>query len=93
VATGVGVFIALAPMQVLLVLVVFAIVVAISRYISLGSIIGTAAFPLLVYLMKHPPMPIVWGAAIGALVIIVMHRGNIGRLMKGTENKVGSKKK
>ena len=93
VATGVGVFIALAPMQVVLVLLVFAIVVAISRYISLGSIVGTAAFPLLVYLMQHPPMPIVWGAAAGALLIIVMHHGNIGRLLKGTENKVGSKKK
>ena len=92
VATGVGVFIALAPKQVVLVLILFAIVVAISRYISLGSIIGTAAFPLLVYFMKHPPMPIVLGAAGSALIIIAMHHGNIGRLIAGTENKVGKKK-
>ena len=46
VATGVGVFLALAPLQVALVLVIFAIVVAIWRYISLGSIVATAAFPL-----------------------------------------------
>jgi len=92
VATGVGVFIALAPLQVALVLVIFAVVVAIWRYVSLGSIIATAAFPLLVYSMKHPPLPIVLGAAGGALTIIAMHHANIGRLIRGTENKIGNKK-
>jgi glycerol-3-phosphate acyltransferase PlsY len=75
-----------------LVLLVFAIVVAIWRYISLGSIAGTAAFPLLVYLMKHPPLPIVLGAAGSALIIIAMHHANIGRLLVGTESKVGGRK-
>ncbi len=92
VATGVGVFIALAPLQVAIVLGIFAVIVAVSRYISLGSIVGTAAFPILVYLMKHPPLPIVVGAAGGALIIISMHHANIGRLIAGTENKVGKKK-
>jgi acyl phosphate:glycerol-3-phosphate acyltransferase len=92
VATGVGVFIALAPVQVALVLIIFAIVVAIWRYISLGSIVATAAFPLVVYLMKRPPLPIVLGAAGGAIIIIAMHHANIGRLMNGTESKVGQKK-
>jgi glycerol-3-phosphate acyltransferase PlsY len=92
VATGVGVFIALAPLQVGVVLVIFAILVAIWRYISLGSIFATAAFPLVVYFMKHPPLPIVLGAAGGALIIIAMHHANIRRLMNGTENKVGKKK-
>ena len=87
-----GVFIALAPVQVALVLLIFAIIVAIWRYISLGSIVATAAFPLLVYLMKHPPLPIVLGAAGGALIIIAMHHANIRRLLRGTENKVGKKK-
>src|SRR5271157_2943356 len=92
VATGVGVFLALAPLQVALALVIFAIVVAIWRYISLGSIVATAAFPLLVYFMKHPPLPIVLGAAVSALIIIAMHHANIRRLLSGTENKVGKKK-
>jgi len=92
VATGVGVFLALAPLQVALVLVIFAIVVAIWRYISLGSIVATAAFPLLVYFMKHPPLPIVLGAAGSALIIIAMHHANIQRLIRGTESKVGKKK-
>jgi glycerol-3-phosphate acyltransferase PlsY len=92
VATGVGVFLALAPLQVALALAIFAIVVAIWRYISLGSIVATAAFPLLVYFMKHPPLPIVLGAAGGAVIIIAMHHANIGRLLAGTESKVGKKK-
>jgi acyl phosphate:glycerol-3-phosphate acyltransferase len=92
VATGVGVFLALAPVQVALVLVIFVLVVAIWRYISLGSIIATAAFPLIVYAMKHPPLPIVLGAAGSALIIIGMHHANIRRLLAGTESKVGRKK-
>ncbi len=92
VATGVGVFIALAPIQVGLVLVIFAIIVAIWRYISLGSIIATAAFPVLVHFMKHAPLPITLGAAGAAAVIIVRHHANIRRLVTGTENRVGKKK-
>jgi glycerol-3-phosphate acyltransferase PlsY len=94
VATGVGVFIALAPLQVVLAVVGFAAVVAISRYISLGSIIGTAAFPVLVYYTKHPrpPLAIVLGAAGGAIIIIARHHANIGRLLSGTESKVGREK-
>jgi glycerol-3-phosphate acyltransferase PlsY len=92
VATGVGVFLALAPVQVALVLVIFAVVVAIWRYISLGSIIATAAFPFLVHFMQHAPLPIVLGAAGGAAVIIARHHANIRRLLNGTENRLGKKK-
>jgi glycerol-3-phosphate acyltransferase PlsY len=91
VATGVGVFIALAPSQVALVLVIFAVVVGIWRYISLGSIVATAAFPLLVHFMKHPPLPIVLGAAGGAAVIIARHHANIRRLLSGMEHRLGKK--
>ncbi len=92
VATGVGVFLALAPLQVAVVLVIFAIIVAIWRYVSLGSVVATAAFPFLVYFMKHAPLPIVLGAAGSALVIISMHHANIGRLLAGRESKLGRKK-
>ena len=92
VATGVGVFIALAPWQVVLVLVIFAVVVAIWRYISLGSIVATAAFPVLVYLMRHPPFQVTLGAAAAAAIIIARHHANIARLLKGTENKLGRRK-
>jgi glycerol-3-phosphate acyltransferase PlsY len=92
VATGVGVFIVLAPVQVALVLVIFALVVAIWRYISLGSIVATAAFPILVYFMKHPHRAIVLGAAGSAIIIIARHHANIRRLLSGTESKVGKQK-
>jgi glycerol-3-phosphate acyltransferase PlsY len=92
VATGVGVFIALAPVQVGLVLVIFAFIVAIWRYISLGSIIATAAFPVLVHFMKHAPLPITLGAAGAAAIIIARHHANIGRLLSGTENRLGQRR-
>jgi glycerol-3-phosphate acyltransferase PlsY len=92
VATGVGVFIAVAPGQVVLVLAIFAVMVAIWRYVSLGSIVATAAFPVLVHLMKHPPTQVVLGAAGAAVIIIARHHANIARLLRGTENKLGQRK-
>ena len=92
VATGVGVFIALAPIPVALVLVIFAVVVGTWRYVSLGSIVATTAFPVLVYCLRHPPWPIVLGAAGGAALIIAKHHTNIRRLLNGTENRIGKKK-
>jgi glycerol-3-phosphate acyltransferase PlsY len=92
VATGVGVFVALAPLQLVLVLIIFAVVVAIWRYVSLGSTIAAAAFPILVYFLKQPPLPIVVGATVGAAIIIAQHHSNLCRLLKGTENRLGKKK-
>jgi glycerol-3-phosphate acyltransferase PlsY len=94
VATGVGVFIALAPIQVGLALAIFAAMVVIWRYVSLASITATAAFPVLLYFLKEPapPLPIVLGAAAAAAVIIAKHHGNIRRLLSGTENRLGKKK-
>jgi glycerol-3-phosphate acyltransferase PlsY len=95
VATGAGAFIALAPKAVLVVLAIFIVIVAIFRYVSLGSIIATAMFPVAVYFFTeygHYPtaMTVI---ALCALLIIVRHHQNIGRLLKGTENKLGAKAK
>jgi glycerol-3-phosphate acyltransferase PlsY len=94
VATGVGVFIALAPFQVGMALVIFAVVVAIWRQVSLGSITAAAAFPALLYFLREPPppLPIVLGAATGAAIIIAKHHSNIRRLLSGTEARLGKKK-
>ena len=91
VATGVGVFAAVAPIPMALALVFFAVLVGIWRYISLGSIVATASFPVLVYLVNKPPTPIVIGAACAAALIIVSHRANIRRLLTRTEKKLGEK--
>jgi glycerol-3-phosphate acyltransferase PlsY len=92
VATAAGIYMVLAPPAIGLALVIFAVIVGIWRYISLGSVIATASFPALVYYLQRPPWQIVLASALGAALIILRHRANISRLLKGTENRVGRKK-
>jgi glycerol-3-phosphate acyltransferase PlsY len=89
VATGVGVYLAILPKAVGAVLVIFVLVVLLSRYISLGSIIATLAFPVVAYWMGRNflSFPVILGAFLGSLLIVVMHYQNILRLASGTENK------
>jgi glycerol-3-phosphate acyltransferase PlsY len=94
VATGLGVFLALAPKAVLIVLVFFLIIVGITRYVSLGSIVAAAVFPFAFYYL-HPqhgtPLIMTMISAV-SLLIIWKHRENIRRLVAGSENKLGTKK-
>ncbi len=93
VATGVGAFLALAPIAVLCAALVFISIVVFTRYISLGSITATAAFPLCVWLLNdyikfaNDFAPTMMAAVLGGALIISMHRANIARLLHGTENK------
>jgi len=66
----------------------------VSRYVSLGSIVATAAFPVLAWLLyREKEAPVVFlAAAIAAFMIIAKHHQNIRRLLNGTESKFGSKK-
>jgi len=90
VATGVGVFLALAPLPMAFVMVIFLVVLATWRYVSLGSIIAAAAFPGLVYLLNRAPTKTIVLGAVGAAVLIIgSHHANIRRLLHGTENKIG----
>ncbi|MFP5263999.1 MAG: glycerol-3-phosphate 1-O-acyltransferase PlsY [Blastocatellia bacterium] len=97
VATGVGVYLALAPASVLTTLVLWGVVVYLTRYVSLGSIIGTAAVPLwtwLYYGLLWPNehlMAMIVVAVVGCALIVAKHHENISRLMSGTENKLGVK--
>jgi len=94
VATGVGVFLALAPAAVGLVLVLFLVIVWFSRYVSLGSIVATAAFPVLAWLLyRNSKAPVIFLAALFAdVMIIAKHHQNIRRLLAGTEHRLGEKK-
>jgi glycerol-3-phosphate acyltransferase PlsY len=88
VATGVGAFAAIAPRAVLLSLLLFVIVVAITRYVSLGSIAGAAAFPIVAYWL-NPPMRnafIMSLVGLTSILIILRHKDNIRRLLAGNEN-------
>jgi glycerol-3-phosphate acyltransferase PlsY len=89
VATGVGAFVALAPKAVLIVLVIFVAIVAAFRYISLGSIVATAAFPIFAWLLyRYQASPAVLAAmVVASALIIAKHRENIRRLLAGTEHR------
>jgi len=85
-ATSVGAFAFLTPLPLLAAVVVFVIAVAATRYISLGSILGAATFPLAVFLIQHPPAPVVIAAVLGAVFVVWRHKANIARLRAGAEN-------
>jgi glycerol-3-phosphate acyltransferase PlsY len=89
VATGVGAFIALAPKAVLIALVIFVAIVAAFRYISLGSIVATAAFPIFAWLLyRYQASPAVFAAmVVASALIIAKHHENIRRLLAGTEHR------
>jgi len=93
VATGLGSFVVIAPKVVLVAAGIFIAVVVLFRYVSLGSIIAVASFPLLVYEMRaygNVPMALAFMTAT-SLLIIARHQQNIRRLLNGTENRVGAK--
>jgi len=86
VASFIGAFLYLAPAPLLACLIVFVIVVAATRYISLGSILAAGLFPLGVYLILHPPAALLLAALFSGAFIVYRHRGNIERLRAGTEH-------
>lgn len=86
VASFIGAFLYLTPVPLLSVLLLFVIVVAATRYISLGSILAAGLFPFGVWLILHPAWPVVVAAAIAGAFIIWRHRANIVRIRAGTEN-------
>lgn len=86
VASFVGAFFYLAPLPLAATAIVFAVTVAATRYISLGSILGAGTFWLGVYLIQHPPPPVLLAAILGGAFLIWRHRSNIDRLRAGTEN-------
>jgi acyl phosphate:glycerol-3-phosphate acyltransferase len=89
VATGAGVFLPICWQAVLGALIVWLVVLAFWRYVSLASISAAASLPLLVYLLyapgHAPPESISAGASFAMLLIIARHRSNIIRLLRGTE--------
>ncbi|HUB53243.1 MAG TPA: glycerol-3-phosphate 1-O-acyltransferase PlsY [Terracidiphilus sp.] len=95
VATGFGVFLVAAPWAALAAIGVFALILAITRFVSLGSIVGAACFPAFAWFMTHGERPAFFIAVqcAVALLIIIKHRQNIGRLMSGTESRFGAGKK
>jgi glycerol-3-phosphate acyltransferase PlsY len=93
--TAAGILFALAPWATLFTLIVFAVVVFSTRYVSLASMTAAVAFPAIVAIRTygfgtdHHPSLLIFGIII-ALAIVVAHQSNIRRLLRGNENRVGS---
>jgi acyl phosphate:glycerol-3-phosphate acyltransferase len=90
VATACGAFAILTPLAVPPALAIFACVVWLTQYISLGSVIASMALPPLVYALGSPA-PSVVAAAAAAAIIIFRHRSNVLRVWAGTERRLGAR--
>lgn len=87
VATSAGVFLALAPKALGIALLVFVTCVFFTKYISLGSILASLAFPISCYLLDPTNYALLGLGLVFFLFITYKHRENINRLLKGKENK------
>ena len=74
-------------------LLIFVLIVAITKYVSLGSIIVSLVFFVWIFFVHDATLHMALIAAAFPVSVIIMHRSNIVRLLNGTENKIGSKKK
>ncbi|HUS05781.1 MAG TPA: glycerol-3-phosphate 1-O-acyltransferase PlsY [Bryobacteraceae bacterium] len=86
VASFVGAFAYLTPLPLAATAILFIAAVAVTRYISLGSILGAACFPLAVFLISHPPAAVLGASLLASAFIIWRHRSNIERIRAGNEN-------
>ena len=97
VATAAGVSLALSPLAFLAGFMLFILVVAFWRYVSLGSISAAAAMPMLLYFLwapHHAPPPMItFGALAVAMLIVYKHDANLQRLVNGQEPKFSFSKK
>ena len=90
VATSLGILLTMNWQVGLATVFVFAVVMAISRIVSLSSICGAIAVSILMVLL-HQPLPYILFAVVGGLYVIWLHRSNLQRLLAGTEPKLGQK--
>jgi acyl phosphate:glycerol-3-phosphate acyltransferase len=92
VATTGGAFLALAPAVTLSAVAVWAVTVAFTRYVSLGSILAGISIPIFMRLYGQP-RAYFWFSLFLTLALVAKHRGNIKRLIAGTERKLGVSEK
>ncbi|WP_042271614.1 glycerol-3-phosphate 1-O-acyltransferase PlsY [[Clostridium] dakarense] len=90
VATSLGAMIAVNPIIALSCFLVFLVIVAITKYVSLGSVVGIAMSPIIMMFLKNQKGILV--TLFLTISVIYTHRENIKRLLKGTERKIGQKK-
>ncbi len=92
VAVGAGILIGLLPLTAVIGLIIWAICFQASRYVSLASIIAAISLPITTRLLQGYLSPLFWFTLILALIAIWRHRGNMQRLLAGTESRFERKK-
>jgi glycerol-3-phosphate acyltransferase PlsY len=92
VATALGIFLLLGPKAILIALPLFIVVVVLGKYVSLGSIVAAGSFPV-VMAFFHYPFYYILLAVIIAAAVILKHKANILRLIRGEEKPWRSKEK
>lgn len=90
VAAACGVFSVLTPAALGPALAVFALTVALTKYVSAGSVLATVSLPPIAYAFGSPA-PVVAAAAAAAALIVFRHRSNLARLRAGTEPRLGAR--
>lgn len=91
IATAAGALLYISPITLALCLTILVVIVGLTKYMSLGSITVAVLCPFFLY-MDHQPTIVIAVVGVAVMYIIWLHRGNIKRLMNGTENKIGSKR-
>jgi len=92
IATTIGMIIALAPLAGVIAGVIAILSIVITRYVSFGSLLFTAFIPVFVFVLSYP-IEIFWGSLLIMVLAWYRHRSNIVKLLRGQENKLGSKGK
>lgn len=91
VASGFGIITVLMPKVMFLAITLFLLVVWITRYVSMGSVVGALTVGIAVFAFPEPLAYRVFGL-VAALAVIALHRGNFKRVLNGTEHRFGDKK-
>lgn len=92
IATTIGLMIPIDPIMVLLIVTAGVSLILITKYVSLGSVMGVTVYPIAMIITQKPMEYIIFSLFLSAMAIF-RHRANIGRLIKGTESKLGFKPK
>jgi acyl phosphate:glycerol-3-phosphate acyltransferase len=93
VASFIGAYLCLTPLPLAGALLVWLGTVALTRFVSLGSILAAGTFPLAVWLIAHPPLSVMVASIVSAALIIARHKTNIERLRAGSEHQLSFKKR
>lgn len=91
--TSTAVILMIAPQIAGIVVIISIVIIALTRYVSLGSLVGAILFPLLVVVIEFNNTKLILFGVVLSSLAIYRHRENIKRLIRGTERKLGDKKK